>query len=57
VLAVYVLTPLSLAWQVGTSLPRILTQLWPSLVLLFGLVVRPPSSSGEPAVPPPAARH
>ena len=39
-----VVTPLRLEWQLGTSLPRLLTQLWPTAVLLFGLVVQSPSS-------------
>jgi hypothetical protein len=65
ILSVYVVTPLPLEWQLGTSLPRLLTQLWPTVVLLFGLVVQSPSLSGSyggpprgPAVPPglPVAR-
>ena len=52
VLSVYVVTPLPLEWQLGTSLPRLLTQLWPAVVLLFGLVVQSPTVSGDPIRPP-----
>jgi hypothetical protein len=45
---VYLVTPLPLAWQLGTSLPRILIQLWPSTVLLFALVVHAPGRFDEP---------
>jgi hypothetical protein len=55
VLSVYVVTPLPLRWQIGTSLPRLLTQLWPSVVLLFGLVVRAPASPDDPAPISPSA--
>jgi hypothetical protein len=38
--------------QLGTSLPRLLTQLWPAVVLLFGLVVQSPTVSADPIRPP-----
>lgn len=47
-----------LAWQIPTSLPRLLIQLWPSAVLLFALGVRVPVVPGDarlPAPPAPAA--
>ena len=52
VLSVYVVTPKPLAWHLDTSLPRLLTQLWPSVVLLFGLVVQSPASSSDPVPRP-----
>jgi hypothetical protein len=44
VVGVYGASPLPLRWQLDTSLLRVLTQLWPSVLLLFGLVIRPPWS-------------
>jgi hypothetical protein len=45
VLGVYLVTPLPLEWQVGTSLGRLLLQLWPSAALVYGLCIRPPHPS------------
>ena len=36
--AVYITTPHDLAWHLGSSLNRLLTQLWPALILFFCLV-------------------
>jgi hypothetical protein len=39
---VYVLTPKDLVWHVSTSIERLVTQVFPSFILLFFLVVSPP---------------
>jgi hypothetical protein len=39
---VYFLTPYSLAWHLESSFNRLLTQLWPSALLLYSMVVAPP---------------
>jgi hypothetical protein len=54
-LGAYVASPLDLTWQIPTSLPRLLIQLWPSAVVLFVLVVRAPSVSGDAPLSVPAA--
>jgi hypothetical protein len=41
-LAVTVTTPYPLAWELTTSLHRLLLQLWPSGVFLYCLVVKAP---------------
>ncbi len=38
---VYVLTPLDLSWHLGTSLERLLLQMWPAFLFLLFLVIRP----------------
>jgi hypothetical protein len=50
--AVYLVTPHDLAWQLRTSLARLLLQLWPALALAVAL--RAPDLS-EGRAPPPAA--
>ncbi len=40
---VYVITPANLAWQLQTSLQRLLLQLWPSLLLAYFVVARRPA--------------
>src|SRR5438067_7869458 len=37
---VYLVTPLDLAWQLDSSLKRLFIQVWPSALLLAGLVCR-----------------
>jgi len=37
---VYLVTPLNLAFHIGTSLSRLLLQLWPGFVFLFFMVVK-----------------
>ena len=39
---IYLLTPKPLAWHLSTSLVRLLTQLFPSILLLYFLLVSPP---------------
>jgi hypothetical protein len=41
-------TPQDLAWQLRTSLDRLLLQLWPSAVFLYLLVVRTPEQAFAP---------
>lgn len=48
--AVYLVTPNDLAWLLGTSLARLYTQVWPSFLFAFFLVV------GRPADPAPGER-
>jgi hypothetical protein len=36
----YVFTPMPIVWHITNSLPRLLMQLWPSLLLLVGLAAR-----------------
>jgi uncharacterized membrane protein YadS len=38
---VYLLTPKDLAWHVSTSMERLVTQVFPSFILLFFLAVAP----------------
>jgi 4-amino-4-deoxy-L-arabinose transferase-like glycosyltransferase len=45
----YLTTPQELAWQLRTSMDRLLLQLWPSTVFLYLLVVRPPEQAFAPA--------
>ena len=42
---VYLLTPRELPWHLETSLDRLLLHLWPGMVLLYFLVVRPPEEA------------
>jgi hypothetical protein len=44
---VYLVSPQPLLWQLGTSMPRVLLQLWPSALLLFALVVESPPARGH----------
>jgi hypothetical protein len=44
----YLTTPQDLAWQLRTSLDRLLLQLWPSAVFLYLLVVRTPEQAFAP---------
>ncbi len=39
---VYLMTPYDLEWHIGTSLDRLLLQLWPSVVFVACLVINPP---------------
>jgi hypothetical protein len=50
-LAAYVATPFPLEWQLGTSLGRLLLQLWPATVFTFFLVVSAPDGAwaGRPS--------
>ena len=55
-LAAYLLTPADLNWQLGTSMNRLLAQVWPSILLLFFMALRPPESpagNSEKPIPPP----
>lgn len=45
---VYIIIPYDLRWSLTTSLSRLFLQLWPSLLLVFFLVVKTP----EQAIPP-----
>jgi hypothetical protein len=38
---VYVLTPMDLIWHLGTSLERLLLQMWPTFLFLLFLVIGP----------------
>ena len=42
---VYVTSPYDLRWTVATSLNRLLVQVWPSLLLIFFIVVNPPEQA------------
>jgi 4-amino-4-deoxy-L-arabinose transferase-like glycosyltransferase len=42
---IYVLSPLDLSVHLGTSLNRVLLQLWPSIVFVFFLIVRTPEQA------------
>jgi hypothetical protein len=55
-IAVYAATPLDLAWHVGTSLTRLLMQLWPSAVMLFCLAAASPPGAESPAASPAPSR-
>ncbi len=37
----FVVTPFDIAWQLSTSLNRLLLQLWPSLIFVYFLIARP----------------
>jgi hypothetical protein len=37
----FVVTPFDIGWQLGTSLNRLLLQLWPSLIFVYFLAARP----------------
>ncbi len=39
---VYLITPYDLEWHIGTSLNRLLLQIWPSAVLVTFLILNPP---------------
>ena len=57
-LAVYLVTPNDLAWQLHTSLARLYSQLWPSVILLFFMFIRAPEETGlQVAAPPVAAKR
>ena len=43
--SVYVITPYKLAGQLKSSLSRLLSQLWPSFVFLYFMIVNPPERS------------
>lgn len=47
-LAVYVITPNPISWQMETSLSRVLLHLWPSAIFLFFMAVRPPADETRP---------
>jgi hypothetical protein len=38
---VYLTTPFELGWHLGTTLGRLLLQLWPSFVFMLFLIARP----------------
>lgn len=38
---IYIITPQNLTWHLNTSIHRLLLQLWPSIILLFGLALHP----------------
>jgi hypothetical protein len=40
--AVYAIAPAELGRQIGTSMERLLLQLWPSLIFVYFLVIRAP---------------
>jgi hypothetical protein len=39
--AIYILTPHDLQWHLGTSLERLITQLWPSIIYLLFMLAKP----------------
>jgi hypothetical protein len=43
-LMVYVLTPQDLEWHLRSSVDRLLIQLWPSVILVWALLTRPPEA-------------
>lgn len=43
--AIYVISPRDLEWHIITSLDRLISQLWPSLVLVFFLIVKTPEQA------------
>ncbi len=53
-LAVYLLNRNDLAWLIGSSLGRVLVQIWPCFLLTFFLALR---DAPAPATPPSPARH
>lgn len=42
---VYLITPYDLNWHLRTSLPRLLVQLWPSILLIYFMIVRTPEEA------------
>jgi hypothetical protein len=48
--AIYILFPLDVAWQVNTSLERLLLQVWPAALLAFFLAANPPQLVPAPVV-------
>jgi hypothetical protein len=47
----YIMTPRDLPWQIGTSMDRLLLQVFPAILLLFFLMIKmdtPNTSTGEP---------
>ena len=40
--AIYVISPYNLGWHLETSLPRLLMQLWPSVIFIYFLMVNTP---------------
>lgn len=42
---IYVLSPRDLEWHLATSLDRLYSQLWPSFILIFFLIVRTPEEA------------
>jgi hypothetical protein len=52
----YLVTPNDFKWQLGTSMNRLLAQVWPSILLLFFMALTPPESQPDnlekPARPP-----
>ncbi len=56
--AVYLVTPYDLAWQLPTSLGRLLVQVWPALILTGFLALRRPEAADIVTVEkPPKARR
>ena len=47
----YVVTPVDLAWQLGTALGRLYLHLWPSLIFLTLIVLRTPEEAAMPLQP------
>lgn len=48
--AVYLLTPADLEWQLSTSLGRLYAHLWPAAVLLYAAALRLPQPAARPQV-------
>lgn len=42
---IYVISPYDLNWHMGTSFSRLILQLWPTLLLLYFLIIRSPEES------------
>lgn len=41
---IYIIIPYDLNWALGTSLPRLLLQMWPSLIFVYFMIVSTPGS-------------
>jgi hypothetical protein len=52
---IYVISPRDLEWHMGTSLDRLYSQLWPSFILIFFLIVRTPEQALAKKEPVPAS--
>jgi 4-amino-4-deoxy-L-arabinose transferase-like glycosyltransferase len=46
-LAIYIITPRDLYWQLGSSLPRLLLHLWPAFLLTSSLLIYPVAKPAE----------
>ena len=56
-LVVYIVTANDLAWQLQTSLSRMVAQVWPALVLTAFIGLRAPQATVEKPPAPRKAKH